>query len=349
MRRKRVTNYFFMLLSCLVLTVCCAGKTVDTVEVKKQRGTEEQSEVKERKVVARVNGKSIYEDQLARDVKKSLKKFKKYGMRNKPPEMVTRFQKKVLDKVIEQELIYQESQKLKIRDVDKKVEEKLHAMRTKYQTEERLNHSLKMKGSTIEELKGNLKKRVYIDEYLKIKGISEPEIPEEDIRRFYDSNPKAYSREETIKVSHILIKVNEDTPPGEKKKALKKTEKIRKEILGGEDFAEMAKKHSECNSASGGGSLRYIKRGYMPVEFDKVAFALKEGAVSEVVKTKFGFHIIKVSEKIPGGITPYPEVRDFIRKFLQEDASKKRLAAHLATLKETAKIEILLGTPQKEY
>ena len=336
MRRERKTKYYFMLFSYLIVAVFFASTTTGATDAKKQ------SETKDRKVVARVNGKPIYEDRLAPEVDKGLKKFKKYGMKQKSPELTKRLNRKALDKVIDHELISQESQKLKIKDVDKKVEEKLQAMRKKYQTKERLNNYLKMKGITIEELKGNFKKRVYIDEYLKKQGISDPEIPEEDIKSFYDSNPNNYYREESVKVSHILIKVDENAGPKEKKKARKKAEKIRKEILGGKDFAEMAKKHSDCNSASGGGGLRYIQKGYMPEEFDKVAFALDKGAVSEVVETKFGYHIIKVSEKTPEGVTPYAEVKDFIKKFLQEDESKKKLAAHITELKGKAKIEIFL-------
>ena len=342
MRRERGTNYFFMLLSCLAVTLCFVNTTTGASDMKKH------TEAKKRKAVAKVNGNLIYEGQLAPEVEKGLKKFKKYGMRKDSSDLVKRLNRKALDKVIDHELISQESQKLKIKDVDKKVEEKLQAMRKKYQTEERLNNYLKMKGITIEELKGNFKKRVYIDEYLKIKGISDPEIPEKNIREFYDGNPKAYAREESIKVSHILIKVNADAGPEEKEKAFKKAEEIRKEVLGGKDFAEMAKKHSECNSASGGGSLGYIERGYMPEEFEKVAFALEKGAVSKVVETKFGFHIIKVFEKIPAGIAPYNEVKDFIRKFLQEDESKKKLAEHLAKLKDKAKIEIFINESQTE-
>lgn len=342
MRRERGTDYFFMLLSCLAVTLCFVSITTGASDIEKH------SETKDRRVVAKVNGKPIYEDQLAPGVDKGLKKFKKYGMKKDSSDLVKRLARKTLNKVIDHELISQESQKLKIKDVDKKVEGKLQAMRKKYQTEERLDNYLKMKGITIEELKGNFKKRVYLDEYLKIKGISEPEIPEEDIKSFYDSSPKAYSREETIKVSHILIKTEENAGPEGKEKTWKKAEKIRKEILGGKDFAEMAKNHSECNSASGGGSLRYIKRGYMPEEFEKVAFTLKIGAVSEVVETKFGYHIIKVFEKTPEGIAPYQEVKGFIKKFLQEDESKKKLAEHLAKLKDKAKIEIFINESQTE-
>ena len=80
----------------------------------------------------------------------------------------------------------------------------------------------------------------------------------------------------------------------------------------------------------------------MPAEFDKVAFALEKDAVSEVVETKFGFHIIKVSEKTPARVVPYEQMRDFLKKYLQEEESKKKLASHIAELKKKSKIEILL-------
>ena len=342
MRRKGETGYYFMLLSCFAVTLCFASTDTATPDAKNQ------SKANYRKVVARVNGKPIYEDQLASGVKKELKRFKKYGKGDDSPDLVKRLQGKIVHKVIDQELIYQKSQKLNLENLDDKIEQKLQIMKKRHQTAEQFEKYLKAKNLSLKELRESLKKRVYIDEYLKKQGISDPEIPEEDIKRFYDSNPKAYSREESIKVSHILIKVDKNTGPEKKEKAFKKAEQIRKEILGGKDFAEMAKKHSECNSASGGGSLKNTKRGYMPAEFDQAAFALKVGAVSEVVETKFGFHIIKVSAKTPGGIAPYPEVRDFIRKFLQEDESKKKLAEHLAKLKEKAKIEIFLSETKKE-
>jgi peptidyl-prolyl cis-trans isomerase C len=336
MRRERKTKYTFMLFSYLMVTVFFTSTTTGATDAKKQ------SETKDRKVVARVNGKPIYEDQLAPEVEKGLKKFKKYGMKQKSPELIKRLQMKALNKVIDQELIYQESQKLTINDLDKKIDQKLQKMKIKYGTEERFKNYLKRRNLTAQSLRESQKGSIYIDEYLKKQGISEPEIPEKDIKSFYDSNPNNYYRGESVKVSHILIKVDENAGLKEKKKARKKAEKIRKEILEGKDFAEMAKKHSDCNSASGGGGLGYQQKGYMPEEFDKVAFALDKGTVSEVVKTKFGYHIIKVSEKTPEGATPYAEVKDFIKKYLQEDESEKKLAAHITELKGKAKIEIFL-------
>lgn len=342
MKKRPHANFFAAFLTLLFIAFSTLAVTVYATDA------QQPPETKERKVVATVNGSPLYEDQLEPGVQESLKKYKKYGMRKETPALINRLQKKTLSKVVDHELLYQESRKLTVKNLDEKVAEKLKKMKRKYQTDERFENHLKKNGQTIEGLTASIREGIYVEEYLKQQGITDPDIPDKNIREFYDGNPKSYFRQESIKVSHILIKLDENPGPEEKEKAFKKAQEIRKEIVAGADFAEMAKKHSECNSASGGGSLRYINKGYMPEEFDKVAFTLEKDKVSDVVETKFGYHIILVTDKISEGITPYDEVKDFIKKFLQEDESKKLLEAHITKLREKAKIEVFLEEPETE-
>lgn len=303
----------------------------------------------EGKVVAKVDGKAIYEDQLEGEVASQLRTFRQYGMRKESPELILRLRRRVLDKRIGDELVLRESRKLTIDDVDQRVSQRVAALREKHGPEQRFQMYLKRRRLTMDKLRASLRTRVYIDQYLKQHGILEPEIPEERIRAFYDRNPGNYSRDETVDVSHILIAVDAKASPAEKEDARRKAENLRKEILEGKDFAEMAREHSDCNSASGGGRLGPIKRGYMPKSFDEAAFALEKGAVSDVVPTRFGYHIIKVRDKTPSGVRPYEEVRGFIKKYLQEGESKKKLQAHIAELKKNADIEILLDESPSEH
>lgn len=337
MRKESKADYFFMLLPSIFLFLFIAGTSTATLEEKKE------VDDKGKKIVAKVNDKSIYEDQLAPQVEKALRKFKKHGMQKDSPDLVKRLQKKALDDVINQELLYQASKDLTIPNIDEKINEKIKEMKSRYPSEESFDASLKAKNITINDLKESIKKSVYIDKYLESKGLRNPEVPEADIKEYYEKNKGSFKREETIMASHILIKVDEAANPEEKEQARKKAEKIRQEITNGKDFAEMAKEFSGCDSASKGGDLGYIKRGYMPEEFDKGAFALKKDDISGVVQTKYGYHVIKVVDKKPEGIAPYDEVKDFIGKFLRDGLSKKKLDSHIEELKEKARIEILLN------
>jgi len=333
MKREKSINYLplFSGLIALTCSVLCLSP--------RSSPAEEQRIAEAKVVAAKVNGKPIYEEQLQPAVESGLRKFEKRGMRETTPDLAQRLHSWALEKAIGEELILQESQRLTIEDADAKVEEKLKAARRGFATEEEFEAFLGQNNLTMESLRSSLKARVYVDEYLEREGLTEPQIPEERIRETYERNPDNYSRQETIGVSHILIAVDAAAGPEENERALREAEAIRKEILDGADFAEMAKEHSDCNSASGGGSLGYIKRGYMPEEFDKVAFAMEKDAVSEVVRTRFGYHTIKVFDKKSAGVAPYEDVRDFIEKYLQQQESEKLLEAHIAELASRAEIE----------
>jgi peptidyl-prolyl cis-trans isomerase C len=334
-RERRYTGLLvFAGLVALTCSVACAPPQAEQAEERKQ--------AEAGKIVALVNGEPIYEEQLTPDVERVLRKFGQHGMREQTPELVRRLRRRALDKAIGEELILQKSRELTIEDVDEKVAQRLEAMRREFATGEGFEEHLKRKGLAMEDVRSSLEMRVYVDAYLRKKDLAEPHIPEERIRETYERDRESYSREETVEVSHVLIAVDVHAGPEEQERARREAERIRTEILEGEDFAEMAKAHSDCNSAPGGGSLGYIKRGYMPDEFERAAFAMEVYGVSEVVKTRFGYHLIRVLDKRPAGIAPYEEVRDFIEKFLQQQESEKMLAAHIAELSDEAEIEVFV-------
>lgn len=302
----------------------------------------EASQGEPRQLIARVNDQPIYEDQLGPALAKSLADLRKRGLRKNDPAMTRRVQERLLDQAIGDVLVNQESMKRAIENVDEKVDQRVKELEEKYPADPGLEGYLKIRRMTMADLRQSLKARVRIDEYLKEQGVLEPEIPEERIRQMYDADPQSFSSRETAKLSHILLGVTAQTTAAEKTAARAKAEQIRQEIQGGKDFAELAKQHSTCSSAANGGDLGTVRRGYMPAEFDKVAFALEKGAVSEVVETRHGFHVIKLIEKEPSRLMPYEQMREFLKKFLQEEESKKKLAEHIVELKKKAKIEILL-------
>ena len=336
MSEERRVGYLRLFTSLMVVSGCAVELLSENARAA------EQGVVEARTVVARVNGQPIYEDQLKPEVEKSLRALKRYGMRKDDPNVVKRLQAKVLDKAIGDLLINQESKKRTIENIDEKVEQKVKALEQKFGAGEGMERYLKIRRITMDDLRASLKGRVPVEEYLKEQGVLEPEIPEDRIRKMYDEDPQSFSRKETVRVSHILVAVDAHAATEQKEQARQKAEQIRKEILQGKDFAEMAREHSDAKSAPDGGDLGPIKKGDTPAEFETVAFALEKGAISEVVETKLGYQVIKVVDKQPAGVVPYEEMRGFLKKYLQNEESKKKLASHIDELKKKSKIEILL-------
>src|SRR4029453_14334595 len=118
-------------------------------------------------------------------------------------------------------------------------------------------------------------------------------VPEAEIEAFYKQNNAQYSTPEQIRASHILFKTD-----GKDEAAVKaQAEAVLKRAKAGEDFAALAKQYSEDDSNKDkGGDLDYFGRGTMVPEFDTAAFAMKAGDISDLVKTSFGFHIIKLAD-----------------------------------------------------
>jgi peptidyl-prolyl cis-trans isomerase D len=135
----------------------------------------------------------------------------------------------------------------------------------------------------------------------------------ERVKGYYENNKEKYVHKEQVKASHILIKIDAKTS---EKEAEAKIEEIKKELDKGADFAELAKKYSQDGSASNGGDLGFFSKGQMVPEFEKTAFSLKIGQISNPVKTQFGYHLIKVTAKKPAGNEKFEDVKLKIAKIL---------------------------------
>jgi len=184
------------------------------------------------------------------------------------------------------------------------------------------------KGAEIEEKLQDLKKRLIVESFLKKKVEAESKVSDEDLKKFYEQNKDKFKSGEQIKASHILVK----------------TEKEAKDILAklksGGNFEELAKKNSVDSSAAKGGDLGWFGKGSMVPAFEKAVLALKEGQISDVVKSDFGFHIIKLTGKRPAGIRPFEEVKEQIKGAIMPTKQQEVFQKIKDELKKTAKITI---------
>ena len=146
-----------------------------------------------------------------------------------------------------------------------------------------------------------LKKRLVVETYLKKKVEDQAKVTDEELKKFYEQNKDKFKTGDQVKASHILVK----------------SEKEAKDLLGqvkaGGNFEELAKKYSTDGAAAKGGDLGWFSKGSMIPEFEKVAFTMKENQTSDIVKTKFGFHIIKLTGKRAAGERTFDDVKEQIK------------------------------------
>jgi peptidyl-prolyl cis-trans isomerase D len=155
------------------------------------------------------------------------------------------------------------------------------------------------------------------------------QVPPEDVRREYDQNQEQYSTPEQVRASHILFKTEGKDETAVRKQA----EAVLKRARAGEDFAKLANQYTEEEiGKTRGGDLDFFGRGQMAKEFEDAAFALKPGEISDIVKTQFGLHIIKATDRRAAATKPFDEVKSQIEdqiKWERAQAEAQTLADDL--------------------
>lgn len=151
------------------------------------------------------------------------------------------------------------------------------------------------------------------------------EVTDEEAKAYYEANTDEFKQPAQAKARHILIKVDQNAQADEVEKTRKDILGIRARVLKGESFADLAREHSQGPSSVKGGDLGWFPRGAMVGPFDEAAFTLPLNTVSAPVRTQFGWHLVLVEERKPGGLQSLEEALSGIKRTLAEERATTRL------------------------
>jgi peptidyl-prolyl cis-trans isomerase C len=292
-------------------------------------------------MIAVVNGTIITRGAFDRVRESELRQAAKKGQQI-PDAQMAKVENSILDTLIVDELLFQESKKKEIKVKPETVTEQLMTVKKRFPSEAEFSKILEENNMTESKLRENIKRGMAIQQLLDKEVNQKVKITDEEGKTFYDTNPQFFLQPERVKASHILIKVDEGASEEKKAEARKKIEDIQQKVRKGEDFAALAKTYSEGPSAPKGGDLDYFGRGQMVKPFEDVAFSLKPNETSEIVETRFGYHLIKVVDKQPEKTIAYADVKDRINKYLKDQKLKTERRLYFDKLKKDAKIEKFL-------
>lgn len=301
--------------------------------------TADQPSAPKEEVAASVDGKTITRAQLEEAYLK-WKKSAEAGGRPVPEDQIPGIKKQILDQLINKELLIAESLRQKVSIPEKEVEEAFARMKKSFPQEEAFAQALEKSGMKISDLEKEIRNQLAIRKLIESKTAGELKVTDEETHAFYDKNKEVFKRQQEVRASHILVKVDNKAGLEADKKARDKIDGILKRIRKGDDFAAVAKETSEDPSASRGGDLGYFTKEKMVPEFSQTAFALQIDQTSEVVKSRFGYHIIKVTDIRPEEYEPYDQVKSQIIQFIHRQERMKNLKEYVDSLREKANIQI---------
>ncbi len=251
--------------------------------------------------------------------------------------------RQVLEKLIEEKLIDQEVKKSGIKISSKEIEAALEEVKRRNAvTQEDFEKALAVEGLTLETYKEQIGKSLQRKKLISWSVKVEARAGEKELREFYQKNMDRYRTNETYRPSHILFAIPKEATPEEMGEIRRKAQKVLERIKGGEDFGEMALLYSEDALSKNRGDLGYFKKGELVPAFEREALRLKVGEVSGIVRSEFGFHIIKLLNRKEMDPFPFEEVQEKVKADYYESEMEKAFKQYVSTLKEKAVIEIKL-------
>ena len=288
--------------------------------------------------IAIVNGTAITQGDLDREMMGVYQQIARTG-RSISESQLLDIKKEVLETLINQELLYLESQVKGFKVEDKTVNEQFENLKKRFPDEDKFKSTLSEMKVSEAEIKFQMKKKMAIQKYVDKEFVQKIEVSVKEVETFYSDHPDSFTEPEQVRARHILIKVDPEAEESKKDAARKRLKEVQKKLRDGEKFEALAKVYSEGPSGPKGGDLGYFGRGQMVKPFEEAAFGLPPGQVSGVVETQFGYHLIEVVDKKPEALVAYERVKDKLQDYLKQKKVHEKVDAHIEELKSKAKVE----------
>jgi parvulin-like peptidyl-prolyl isomerase len=246
----------------------------------------------------------------------------------------------VLDDMITDKLVARQSATVAVPDLE--VEKRLGDLRTQYG--QNFDAEVKKSGQTVDQIRRNIRTQIAQQQWIEQQIAPDIKVTPEEVEKFYkESPPNRFDAPEMVRASHILVAVRRDAPPEDVLAAENKINDLAARVKKGESFEALAKQYSDDpNAKDTSGDLDYFSRERIMPEFADAAFKLKVGEVSAPVRTQFGFHLIKLTDRKPAHTATLDEARDQIAAYMQDEKRRVAITKVIQQLKDAAKIQIFI-------
>jgi peptidyl-prolyl cis-trans isomerase C len=252
--------------------------------------------------------------------------------------------RRALQQLVVRELLFQEALRRRITADEARLEQAYNEARVQYRDDAAWAAMLAQKGVDAQFFRTELRVQHTVKALLDQVGREGgAEATDQEALAYFQSHTSAFQEGEKVRAAHILIRVPQATPADRKAALRKKAEALLERIKRGEDFAALAGTSSDDgDSAPRGGDLGELRRGQVAEPFEKAAFALAPGQVSAIVETAYGFHIVKVLERIAPRPLEFAEVKDHLKRQLTLKKEQEKQQAFVNALRSRATIETFL-------
>jgi parvulin-like peptidyl-prolyl isomerase len=279
-----------------------------------------------------VNGEKIEDSAIQQEVERLRPDYERVFADQKAEEREAQLLDWSRENMIEKVLINQEARKNGGKIPPERVQEALARLKEQYDDPEKLYKDLKVEND--EQIKEEIEKQIRVEQRIEQVYKNLPKPSQADIRKYYEENQEQFKSGEKVRVAHIVKYVNWQT---DEQTAYEAISRAYEELESGASFETVVDKYTDC--ADSGGDLGFVMRGQMVEEFEDVVFNLGAGQVSDIFRTRFGFHIAKVYVREPATVALFEDVKSRVTELVKEEMRSEALDNFIDGLKSEAKIE----------
>lgn len=243
-----------------------------------------------------------------------------------------------LDRIIDDELLFQEAEKLGIMASDDEVNADFQRAAAAAGGESHFLSSMRAAHISRSDAIEGIRRRLTVNKYIRERLSAGMTATDEEALGYYNANLKRFTPEEYVKTFQITIICPRSATADLVASARQRAAKILQNIRAGQSFEAMAREYSEDKRAPDGGNAGFVKRGVGPPEFDAVIFSMKAGEVSEIIRTDAGFHILKVADRKGGSPRPFEVVKEKCRDAVLNQKRARAVAQVAGRLRASANI-----------
>ena len=294
-------------------------------------------------IVARVNSRVIVLSEYNGSLQALRQELSQQASGLELEGLISQRSRNVLRDLIDQQLLVQKAGDLGL-NADTEVIKRLDGIRQQMElpSMEALEEAVVQQGLNYEDFKQNLGESILTQWVISRDVGSRITVSPDELETYYNEHKEEFDRPEGVHIRQILFST-EETPDEELPAVEKKAEEVLALARDGEDFAELARKHSEDATASNGGDAGFFERGLMASEIEQVAFALEKDQVSDIIRTRYGLMILKLVERSEGGIPPLAEIQNTIHEQLYLQKIQPAMREYLTRLRGENYVSIKAG------
>ena len=244
----------------------------------------------------------------------------------------------ILRRLIEQQVILQEARRAGIVVSSDEVAARMDEFRQRFESDEAFQQSLAEAGVSEEQLKESVRDQLLVQRVVDSSVRSTISVSPQEVARELEAHPELAKPGDRVRASHLLVRVDERRSEAQARVLI---EDLHRQLAGGAEFAELAKRYSEDSHREDGGAMGWVAQGELLPELDTALFNLPAGQLSEPIQTRLGFHLLKAEERRSASSLPMTEANNTIQRHLYQQKYQAALSRWLTDLKRRAYIEIV--------